>query len=274
MAPGKNAPPPKSHRLVCAEFRRGRGYRHRRPQGSGDCLLIYTEGGSGRIVSPAGSHLTRPGEVLIYGPGDLQDYATEPRTGRWHLLWVHFVPRLPWEVWLRWPANEAGLKSLRLEGEIQREFAAAMRRMIHVSRRKIPFASDLAANALEEALLWANVAASRDTWLSLDPRVRQAIDHLVSNSRAPFRLDALARHCGVSVSRLAHLFKQQTGATPQQFAERHRLEHAGELLRLTGLSVAEVAAETGYADAFYFSTRFRRHTGHSPLQFRKIRARE
>jgi AraC family transcriptional regulator of arabinose operon len=140
--------------------------------------------------------------------------------------------------------------------------------MIRVFRRDIPGALDLAGNALEEALLWANVVASKNPWMSMDDRVRKAADYLVANLREPFRLENLARHCGASVSRLAHLFKEQTGSSPQQYLERHRMQHAGRLLRLTSLGIGEIAAEVGYEDPFYFSNRFRRHSGKSPSQYR------
>ena len=104
-----------------------------------------------------------------------------------------------------------------------------------------------------------------------DPRVRRAMDYLAANLRQPFRLETLARHCGLSVSRLAHLFKTGAGTSPQQFFEQQRMWHAGQLLRLTGLPVAEVAVEVGYDDPFYFSNRFRRYAGKSPTQFRRQR---
>ncbi len=256
--------------LYCDEFRRGRSYTNWRPEGSGDWLLIYTEGGSGQLVSSGQACATRPGDVVLYAPHDSQDYGTRPEAERWHLLWVHFTPKAPWQAWLRWPRNEHGSKLLHLEkGEVRDSFRAAMRRMIRLSRRKLPGALDLAANALEEALLWVNVATSKAPWLSFDLRVRRAVDYLATHLSEPFLLENLARHCGVSVSRLAHLFKQQVGLTPQQFIEGQRLQHASKLLRLTSLSVGEVALEVGYPDPFYFSNRFRRAMGKSPSQFRR-----
>jgi len=47
------------------------------------------------------------------------------------------------------------------------------------------------------------------------------------------------------------------------------MRHAGQLLRLTGHGIAEVAAEVGYDDPFYFSNRFRRYSEKSPTQFRR-----
>jgi len=48
-----------------------------------------------------------------------------------------------------------------------------------------------------------------------------------------------------------------------------RLQEARYCLIHTGLRIAEVAERVGYVDAFYFSRRFRRAFGQSPLAFRR-----
>jgi transcriptional regulator GlxA family with amidase domain len=52
--------------------------------------------------------------------------------------------------------------------------------------------------------------------------------------------------------------------TPLGFVQRVRVTHAAHLLETTRLSVEEVAARVGYADAAAFRRIFRRHTGASP----------
>ena len=252
--------------LVADEFRRDASFTNWRPHGTADWLLIYTDEGSGRFVTPAGAIATQAGDAILYAPGEQHDYSTA--IDRWHLLWAHFVPTARWQPWLRWPVAQ-GLRMLHLKGEVREQFRAAMLRTIRMGRRKLPGALDLADNALEEALLWANVAASKDPWLSMDPRVRKAIDHLAENLREPFQLAMLARHCGSSVSRLSWLFKTETGFSPRQFLEQQRIRHACQLLRVTTLPIAEIASETGYADPFYFSNRFRRLVKLSPTAFRR-----
>ncbi len=256
--------------LYAGEFQRNRSYTNWRPHGTDDWLLIYTAAGAGYLTTASKEGPTRPGDVTLYAPGELHDYKTDPGAGRWHLLWAHFIPKPSWQPWLLWPSGTHGVKSLHLEkGEIRDSFVGAMRRMLQVSRRRLPNARDFAGNALEEALLWAHVSASRGDWIRTDLRVRRAMDYLAANPRQPFRLETLARHCSLSVSRLAHLFKAGTGTSPQQFFEQQRMWHAGQLLRLTGLSIAEVAAEAGYDDPFYFSNRFHRYSGKNPTEFRR-----
>ena len=256
--------------LHAGEFERGISYANWRPRGTPDYLLIYTMAGAGYLTTASKKGSTRTGEVTLYAPGEYQEYRTDPETGRWHLLWVHFIAKPTWTPWLRWPVGAHGVKSLQLEkGEIRDGFVAAMQRTVRTFRRRLPYAADFGNNALEEALLWTHVTASRGAWTQTDPRVRNAMDYLVAHLRQPFHLAGLAMHCGLSVSRLAHLFKSGTGVSPQQFFEQQRMWHAGQLLRVTGLTVTEIAAEAGYDDPFYFSNRFHRYSGKSPSEFRR-----
>ena len=278
--------------LSCGNFLRNEGYSHQRPHGSGDWLVIYTSAGSGRILNKSGGmSLTKPGDALLFAPEEFQDYGTalagaeremeirpetlnvpgthnvsQAKDSRWHLQWAHFMPRPHWLPWLRWPLNDKGLRIQQLEeGEAREEFARAMLRMVHFSRRPLPAAQDLAANALERALLWVVAAASRR---GMDARVQQAVDYLAAHSTEPFNLGDVARKCGLSVSRLSCLFRQQTGATPQQFHETQRLALAAQLLRLTNLTIGEIAGDVGYEDPFYFSNRFYRMYKKRPSVFR------
>ena len=255
-------------------FRRNASYQNWRPHGTGDCLLIYTVAGSGLLVTSTGPTRTRPGDATLYLPGEMQDYSTNPEVGNWDILWAHFTPKSHWQLWLKWPVNAQNLKLIHLQaGETRRQFVHAMREVVRLRRLQLPQAIELATNALESALLWAHVSVSNDRWFAVDSRVRKAVDFLALNFRAPFHMETLARNCGLSSSRLAHLFKAETGTSPQQFVEKQRIREACTLLRITSQDVAQIAAQVGYDDPFYFSKRFRRHTRKSPTQFREEASR-
>ena len=243
-------------------------YTNWRPKGSGDWLLIYTEAGAGRLHSARGTCETRPGEVILYAPGEPQDYSTAD--GHWDLLWAHFTPPPDWRPGHRWPRNPAQIRSVELPaGELREHFRRALLRMIGLVRRHSPSFLPLSQNALAEALLWTDLAIARQGAAEPDARIVKAREYLTTNVRLPFDLKALARHSGLSVSRLACLFKEQIGSTPQQFFERTRMQSACQLLRRTSLSVAQIAEEAGYADPFYFSNRFRRCVGETPSAYRQ-----
>lgn len=259
---------------MASEFDQGTGYTNWRPRGSSDWLLIYTAGGAGCITVAGKPRTLGPGEAVLFAPGAAQDYRTEEAAGRWRLLWAHFLPRPNWRAWIRWPeaARGTGWSTLPA-GEIRAGFEGAMMRTVAALRASHEDAVEFALNALEEALLWAQRADEGHARARLDARVRSAMDYLAARPAEPFRLDVLARHCGLSESRLSHLFREQTGETPQVYSEELRLRLAQQLLVHSGLRVNEVAAETGFSDPFYFAKRFRKFSRCSPSEYRAREAR-
>lgn len=259
---------------MASEFDQGPGYTNWRPRGSGDWLLIYTGEGAGRIGWGGATRVLAPGEAVLFAPGAAQDYRTDEATGRWRLLWAHFHPRPMWRAWIRWPEAARGIGWLALpEGPTRAGFESALVRAVAALRAPHSDAAEFALNALEEALLWAQRADEGHPRAKLDPRVRRAMDYLAARPAEPFRLDALAKHCGLSESRLSHLFRAETGETPQVYSEELRLRLAQQLLVHSGLRVNEVAAEAGFSDPFYFAKRFRRFAGCPPSTYRAREAR-
>lgn len=260
--------------LMASDFDQGPAYANWRPRGSGDWLLIYTAEGAGCITVGGVPRRLGPGEAVLFALGAAQDYRTDETAGRWRLLWAHFNPRPMWRAWIRWPEVARGVGWLALPaGEIRNGFEDAMRRTITRRRGAHADTVEFAMNALEEALLWAQRAGAGSLHVRLDERVRKAMDYLAARPSEPFRLDALAKHCGLSESRLSHLFREQTGETPQVYSEELRLRLAQQLLVHSGLRVNEVAAETGFADPFYFAKRFRKFAKCSPSEYREREAR-
>lgn len=259
---------------MASDFDQGAGYTNWRPRGSGDWLLIYTLAGAGCITFGDRPRTLGPGEAVLFSPGVAQDYRTDGNTGRWRLLWAHFNPRPDWRAWIRWPEAARGTGWITLPaGEIRTGFETALLRTIAAQRGVRGVVAEFALNALEEALLWAQRAHEAGPRARLDGRVRQAMDYLAAHPAEPFRLELLARHCGLSESRLSHLFRGQTGETPQAYGEELRLRLAQQLLVHSGLRVNEVAAETGFSDPFYFAKRFRKFARCSPSQYREREAR-
>ncbi|MFH8366150.1 AraC family transcriptional regulator [Streptomyces sp. NPDC018031] len=74
---------------------------------------------------------------------------------------------------------------------------------------------------------------------------------------------------GVSAGRLHQAVKEATGRTPGGMIRQARVLEAKRLLAGTGLSVGQVARQTGFADPAYFCRFFRRETGSSPGDFRR-----
>lgn len=259
---------PGDWRVSAGEFRRGAQYSTIRPKGRGDYLLLATVAGSGFLASGEARLETRPGTVVLFEPNAPQYYATNPATGKWHLLWAHFQIRPTWTTWLDWPSRAPGFRVADIpEGKARQHCWTALRSARKLRELAGITREDLSLNALESALLWIWESLAREGRYRMDPRIRLAVDLMGSELSAAFFVGNLAKTCGLSPSRFAHLFRQQVGLSPQRFSERCRLNRAAELLRLGGMTVAEISAEVGFDTPFYFSNRFRKAYGKSPRAF-------
>jgi AraC family transcriptional regulator of arabinose operon len=157
------------------------------------------------------------------------------------------------------------LEDAALRRKIAARFFEAHRLATGAQRRR----EALAMNALEEILLWCDQQNPQAASARLDGRVQKAMDYLCLHLAAEITLDAVAEASGLSVSRLAHLFRRQAGMTPLQFLELQRLNRARQLLELTPHTVQAIAAEVGFNSPFYFTLRFKRQTGLSPRAYRR-----
>ena len=81
-------------------------------------------------------------------------------------------------------------------------------------------------------------------------------------------LGQIARAVGLSPAYCCHLFSTHKGMSPVAYLCKVRLDAAAKLLAETDLLVKQVAARSGFSDANYFTRRFRRAFGVTPLAYR------
>jgi len=98
--------------------------------------------------------------------------------------------------------------------------------------------------------------------------IERAITFISRQITEKLSAEELAEHVGLSESHLNRVFRQQTGYAPMEYVRRHRVQRAKELLGDPDLSVKEVAARTGFDDAYHFSRVFRQIAGVPPTAYR------
>ncbi len=240
-----------------------------RPQGMKGYILNLTVRGEG-IINNRGSHyLCRPGDMLLFPPGEIHHYGRAPRSERWHHQWVYFRPRAYWQEWLNWPVLFARTGFFRPDETQQGRFAQLFQQMIDAGRDAGHYSELLAINLLEQLLLRRIEVINASLKPPLDSRVSDAChfisDHLADRS---VNIASVAQHVCLSPSRLSHLFRQQLGVSVLTWREDQRINQAKLLLSTTCMPIASVGNIVGYEDQFYFSRVFRKYTGVSPSQFR------
>jgi AraC-like DNA-binding protein len=129
---------------------------------------------------------------------------------------------------------------------------------------------------LDRLIDWLLVCAIRDwfeqtmpPWYRAvgDPTVGPVLQALHTTPAAPWTLASLASLVNVSRTTLARRFTELVGEPPLTYLTDLRMSLAADLLTEPDATVAAVARRVGYADAFSFSTAFKRERGTSPSAY-------
>lgn len=131
------------------------------------------------------------------------------------------------------------------------------------------------ARGLEELLrmLAEYVCETEDKLLLLEDINRNtptaaARQFMEANFKSRLTIERISRRVNLSVSRFSHLFRQQVGDSPLNYLNRFRCQKAGDLLRGTSLTIAEIAAAVGFTNQNHFARTFRKINACSPTAFR------
>jgi len=269
--PAVQAPLPVYTELLTGHYRREHPYHAYRERGTEDWLMILTLGGAGMFRDAAGTEtIVQHGDITLLRPRTRHDYGVAQSADAWHLIWLHFHPRPFWHEWMVWPELSPGFMRLRLENKTVREkITECFFECDSLAVGSLPHREQFALNALEELLLWCSTQIPNAVSKGPDTRIRAASTYIQENLREKLTIKMIAAEAGLSASRLTQLFRHETGMTPITFLEEQRFARAKLLLTRTTLPVGMIAEEVGFDNAFYFTLRFKRHTGLAPTEYRK-----
>ncbi|MDO8302988.1 MAG: PocR ligand-binding domain-containing protein [Sedimentisphaerales bacterium] len=105
-------------------------------------------------------------------------------------------------------------------------------------------------------------------------QIRPAINYVDANFDKQISLADIARAAHLSVSRLAHVFKEQMNITIIDYLTSVRIERAKQLLLATAQSCTEICFQIGYNNQSYFTRTFKDLVGMTPRQFRDRNRRD
>ncbi|ATJ84083.1 cupin domain-containing protein [Halomonas beimenensis] len=103
------------------------------------------------------------------------------------------------------------------------------------------------------------------------PRLVKALIAMHDAPAEAWSLPRLAGEAGMSRARFAGVFRDTVGQTPAEYLTHYRLSLAKTLLR-DGVALEAIADRVGYGSASALAKAFRRHTGRSPLEWRRVDA--
>lgn len=85
-------------------------------------------------------------------------------------------------------------------------------------------------------------------------------------------IEQLARVAELSPKYFAEMYKKKYGKSPIEYVTERRMMRAKQLMATASAKLREIAHQTGYADEFYFSRKFKQEIGVSPTAYMKSRS--
>lgn len=98
--------------------------------------------------------------------------------------------------------------------------------------------------------------------------LKTIVSVIQEKSRDDMDLNQLANEHGTDVEELTRLFLNYLGASPEEYQEKVRLNHAQHLLEETLWSLKQVADETGFKDTGTLQTAFLEKIGMFPSRYK------
>jgi AraC-like DNA-binding protein len=119
-----------------------------------------------------------------------------------------------------------------------------------------------------------SVPEGSGNWLAAlkDRALSAALAQMHRDPRRAWTVPELAQHACLSRSAFADRFTQAMGEPPLTYLTRHRMRLAARQLSSSGLAIARIADQVGYASEAAFSQAFKREYGLSPSVWRAQQA--
>ncbi|GAB6990472.1 AraC family transcriptional regulator [Paenibacillus pini] len=214
--------------------------------------------------------LIEPGDLLIYSPDQPYELMINEEinpqgelsveSGDYHIFfggeWIdEWWSKLNRPTRIKVPLNETILGLFRQIVLEQRKIANPYPEILEYYMRILCLETD--------RLLHEHPATTPRTYMAYKMK-----HYIEENASLSFKLEDVAAHAGISVSRAVHLFKETFGTSIMQYTLDVRLDMAKERIIFSPMSLETIAETSGFANYTYFHRVFRSRYGTSPRKFR------
>ena len=233
-----------------------------------DNLMMYCSEGAGWVEANGERHRVRAGDLIVLPQRLAHEYASDLEQP-WTLYWVHFSGDHSQDYLQHIDAQgNRCVISIGLHPKIIADFETlfsarqtgySMKAFIH------------AAQCLKQMLSYIALLSSKHLQsgrYAIDLEAIQTI--MQSRLHTDLQLEQLAQSATLSKYHFSKRYKALTGYAPIQHFIHLKMERACYLLDISNQPIGQIAADLGYEDAHYFSRQFKKVTGLSPREYRKI----
>nr|WP_252729308.1 AraC family transcriptional regulator [Aliiglaciecola lipolytica] len=234
-----------------------------------DNILIYCFSGKGFLRTSDWSGEIQSGELALLPRGVSHRYwanADDP----WSIYWCHFSGHQAQEYVFNMDyKKQMPILKIGHSPQLMAQFASVL---AESSTGYNTPAMIYAANMLKQLLAYIGKLAQQ---VNTPERQQFNLDilqaYMLQNLNKSIDLDALAKQVNLSKFHFSKKYKEATGFSPVQHFLKMKVEYASYLLETSELAIQGIASRVGYDDSLYFSRLFKKHTGLSPSEYRKLK---
>ena len=233
-----------------------------RKKGRCDYHILFVCEGECQVFYEKKMNIIKMGGFVFYPPNMRQEYILNKKT---KTIWLHFngyeVENILLEAKISFGIHQIPYSSIFEKMFLQ--LIAEHNNQLNISNEK----------GLLLTILF-DLGKSINRVYTTENKISECIKFITTHYNTNISISELAASCNLSNSRFYHLFKTVTQMSPYKYQQELRINNAKLMLSSTNLSVSEISIQLGYGDPLYFSRLFKRKTGKSPMEFRKIHAGE
>lgn len=238
------------------------------PNGRSDYQLLYIHSGKAHFYFDGVEHILTKGHMVLYRPGQPQIYYYYG-TDKPDVYFVHFAGHKTEEILKKYLIPE---DSNMFFAGISPDFQRLFLQIILELQLLRPNYERFTETVLEHIFIMINRALYADDLLHGDVvnDIEKAMNYFIKNYDKPISIENYAKENMMSKNWFIHCFKNITKVTPMQYILSLRISAAKNFLENTEKNISQIANAVGYDNALYFSRLFRKHTGYSPSDYRKL----
>ncbi len=221
--------------------------------------LYFILSGRGKVYNSEKTVPLVPGKIYLIPANSTWSYASDPRLIQFFIHFkVHFM-------------RGVDIFDGKKECMILDEPEDSIRSLLDVVRRESPESIVLFKSALYGIIARYIVRYGMD----IRPHMERVIKYeplfkyINENCSAELQVSEVVKMVNYSQSTLYRSLKEDTGYSIKSYIDKTLVMMAQEYLLLSDKTIKEIAFAMKFKDQYYFSRFFKKHTGKSPLQYRR-----
>lgn len=228
------------------------------------CFIIeYIVSGNGYIEINGAKHKLSEKDIYIVHPGDKCEYYSDKKNP-YQKYWINFRSSFFFDFLKSYNIDERVIHGLDISKYFEQMFE-----LEKISKKNddlfLPISKILFSMMIDIAIFKRSESASKD--LNLAAHIK---NYLQYGFNEDITMQMLEKNFYRSKSQLTKIFKKAYNTTPYAYLIDYRIELAKNLLKTTKKPINEIAEYLRFSSEYHFSGAFKKKTGVSPREYRKI----